>query len=86
MPHWNFPLINPIKEFDIQHYLDHIKEEIDEFEKEKDPEKKRKEAVDVLHAAETFVRKFFIADPSISFDEVCNQVKHKNQMRGYYDE
>ena len=39
---WHFPLINPKAFYDIQHYLDHVREECKEFEEATDPEKKAK--------------------------------------------
>ena len=78
---WHFPLIDPGHSHSIKHYLDHIKEEIKEFEEEKDPERKLKEAVDVLHAAETFVRKLFRGN---KFQSVKKAVIKKNKSRVYY--
>lgn len=81
---FHFPLINPVDFYDLDHYLDHIVEEIKEFKEETDPEKKRKEAIDILHASETFVRKYFERTEGSSFDEVRKAVITKNKKRGYY--
>lgn len=81
---WHFPLINPRLKFSNFHYLLHIVLEIVEFIRESDPGKKEKEAVDILHSAETFVRKFFANDKH--FEEVRKSVIDKNSVRGYYKE
>ena len=79
---WHFPLINPVKKYSLNHFLNHIREECREFEEETSQEEKEKEAVDILHAAETFVRKFFADDKR--FEEVRDKVIAKNTSRGYY--
>jgi hypothetical protein len=79
---WHFPLINPRLKFSNAHYLWHIVLEIVEFVRESDPEKKEKEAVDILHASETFVRKYFKDDSE--FEYVKAKVIAKNLIRGYY--
>ena len=81
---WHFPLINPVQYFDLQHYIDHVKEELEEFEKETDPEKKRLEAMDILQSAETVVRKYFERTTGKSFEEVKSDMISKNELRGYY--
>lgn len=82
--HWHFPLINPKKKFPLWHYLEKISEEMGEFSIEKDEEARKKEAMDVLHAAETFARKFFNDDSE--FQRVRREVTKKNLKRGYYDD
>lgn len=79
---YHFPLINPVKKFNLEHFIDHIREEIKEFEEETDPGKKEKEAIDILHSAETFVRKFFNDDEK--FERIKQKVITKNKNRGYY--
>jgi hypothetical protein len=79
---WHFPLINPKKKFPLKHYLDHILEEIKEFEEDQTLEEKQKEAVDILHSAETFIRKYF--KNKKDFQRVKNAVVRKNRERGYY--
>lgn len=79
---YHFPLINPVKKFPLKHFIDHIREEIKEFEEETDTDNKEKEAIDILHSAETFVRKFFNNDKH--FEEVKRKVITKNEIRGYY--
>lgn len=78
---WHFPLIDPGRSHSIHHYLDHIKEEIEEFKKEKNHEDKMKEAIDILHSAETFIRKLF---KEKQFQEYRDKVIKKNRARGYY--
>jgi len=83
---WHFPLINPVQNYSLEHYLDHIVEEIKEFKEETDPELKRKEAVDILHAAETFVRKYFQRTKGSDFKQVRTATIKKNRKRGYYNQ
>lgn len=85
MRQWHFPLINPVQEFPIGHFLEHIQLEIEEVKQEPDPEKRAKEVVDVLHAAETFVRKYFEQNPEFNFNDIRKAVIKKNRKRGYYN-
>ena len=85
MKKWHFPLINPEQNYSLKHYFDHITEEIKEFEEETNKELKRKEAVDILHSAETFVRKYFERTEGSSFEEVKQSTITKNRKRGYYE-
>lgn len=82
---WHFPLINPVKQFDLQHYLDKVGEEVKEFQDAKTTAEMDKEAIDILHAAETFVRKYCIT-MGVDFESVKNAVIRKNEDRGYYRE
>lgn len=82
---WHFPLINPVKQFDLQHYLDKVEEEVKEFKDAKSMPEMEKEAVDILHAAETFVRKF-CASMGVDFEAVKAATIKKNKERGYYRE
>ena len=84
MAQWHFPLINPVVHYPLEHYLEHLLEEIEEFKDETDDEKKRQEALDVLHAAETLVRKYFERTSGDTFMQVKNRVIAKNLNRGYY--
>ena len=81
---WHFPLIDPVKHWDLQHYIDHVREECKEFEEEMDPEKRAKECLDILHAAETLVRKYFERQSRFSFNEIKAAIIAKNSKRGYY--
>ena len=85
---YHFPLINPKKgandRFPIKHYLNHIKEEIKEFEDAPSNELKREEVVDILHAAETLVRHYFDRVEGKSFKNVKKETIEKNAKRGYY--
>lgn len=84
---WNFPPINPLKKFTIKHYADHISSEIEEFNKEETGSvAQAKEVIDILHAAETLVRKFFEKHPQHDVSKVRQQVIRKNDERGYYCE
>ena len=81
---WHFPLINPVRKFPLDHFLEHVIEGIVEFEEETDEENKDKEAVDILHAAETFVRKYFESNGR-DWRVVRDAIIQKNKKRGYYD-
>lgn len=80
---WHFPLINPVRPFDLEHFLEHVHLEMAEFQEAKTIEEKDKEAVDILHSAETFVRKYFQQNGR-SFEQVRDAVVEKNRKRGYY--
>ncbi len=85
---YHFPLINPKRpfEFDLQHYLDHVKQEIEEYENETLIERRREEAVDILHAAETLVRHLFERTNGLkTFEQMREEVIAKNTVRGYYN-
>lgn len=81
---WHFPLINPVCPFDLEHYLNHVYEELDEFKNAEDLDEEAKEVLDVLHAAETLVRRFFIEHPELDFSSVRDSIVKKNRARGYY--
>lgn len=81
---WHFPLIDPVRYWNLQHYLDHVREECKEYEEETDKEKEAKEVVDILHAAETLVRKYFERNTQFTFEEIKQATIKKNKARGYY--
>lgn len=81
---WVFPLINPVKYFSLRHYIDHVKEEVQEFENAASTFEAAKEVVDVLHAAETLARKFVQRHPEVDLDEIVKITIEKNLKRGYY--
>ena len=81
---WHFPLCNPKIPFPIEHFLEHIQLEIEEFKEETEPVRKAKEAVDILHSAETFIRHYF-SQTDIKFEAIRDAVIIKNTLRGYYD-
>lgn len=81
---FTFPEINPTNDKTLEHYTERVKLEADEFEQEEILEKKAMEAVDILHAAETVVRKFFKLHPELNLDEIVKSVISKNTNRGYY--
>lgn len=84
MKQWHFPLINPVQEFSLEHYLEHILQEIKEVQEETDPERRAKEVIDVLHSAETYCRKYFQRNPDQDFSAIRKAVIKKNRKRGYY--
>lgn len=82
---WNFPLINPRKKFPLIHYLNHVYEELDEYRGEpRGSLKQAKEVIDVLHAAETLVRKFFEENSQFDLEAMRQSTIRKNDARGYY--
>lgn len=83
---FNFPEIFPKSDQDDQFLHDKVLQELGEFLKEEDLEKKAVEAMDILHAAETLVLKFFIRNPQLDPDKAIDQVIAKNDRRGYYRE
>lgn len=84
---WHFPLINPRMKFSLKHYFDHVKEELDEFKDEEAGSiEQAKEVVDILHSAETLVRKYFEKYPQHSFEQIKESTITKNHARGYYTE
>jgi len=81
---FHFPLIDPVKHWELKHYLNKVREECSEFEEEKDPERQAKEVVDILHAAETLVRKYFERNTIFTLEEIKTATVKKNRDRGYY--
>lgn len=79
---WHFPLINPRDSYPLNHYLEHIDQEMKEFDQANSQRRREEEAIDVLHAAETFVRKFFRTEEE--FIKAKARVVRKNINRGYY--
>ena len=85
MYHFNFPEILPGKVQTDEFLLIKVLQELSEFGRERiESEHQALEAVDVLHAAETLVRKFFQKHPELDMEEVIRQVIAKNDARGYY--
>ena len=81
MTRWHFPLIDPVKRWPLKHYIDHVREEVEEFERARGRRNRDKEVVDILHAAETLVRKYF---KRRSFEPTKKAIIRKNRRRGYY--
>ena len=85
MYHFNFPEILPGKVQTDEFLLIKVLQEISEFGRERiELEHQALEAVDVLHAAETLVRKFFQKHPELSLQDTIEKVVKKNADRGYY--
>lgn len=81
---WHFPLINPVNSFDLEHYLNHVYEELGEFQDAQTLDERAKEVLDVLHASETLVRKFFLEHPELDVKSMKEEIINKNKTRGYY--
>ncbi len=82
---FNFPEVDPGRDWPISHYIDHIREECKEFEEEEDFDKKVMELLDILHSAETLVRKFHNLNPAVDLDEAVRKVIRKVTLKGYYE-
>jgi hypothetical protein len=64
-----------------------VLEELKEFEQSQANEpliNQALEVIDVLHAAETLVRKFFLLHPELDFETIKQEVIAKNRAREYY--
>lgn len=75
---YNFPSIKTTRsaEQQAQKIVDEHNEYLEEFSDE--------EAVDILHATETFIRVHFKGREDV-LNMLINQVTTKNQNRGYYE-
>lgn len=82
-PCFVFPAIKTTRTIDqrVQKILDEVKE----FQEATTDGDKDKEAVDIMHAVETFLRGHF-AGREFRLTGVIGEVYHKNKARGYYDE
>lgn len=82
-PCYTFPAIKTTRTMDqrVQKILDELKE----YQEADTPAKKDEEAVDVLHAVETFLRGQF-AERDFRLTGLVGEVYRKNKNRGYYDE
>lgn len=78
---WNFPKI--ITTRNTTQCVGKILEEVSEFIKEREQEEIDKEAIDILHATETFLRVHFEGRENI-LNEIIEKVFKKNYARGYY--
>jgi len=63
--------------------LTKIEEEIYEYRRTREDENEDEEAIDILHSAETFIRKQFHGREEV-LDKLIEQVILKNKERGYY--
>jgi len=81
---WHFPLIRVARKDSNERLTKKVLQELEEFERETDTDKKAMEAIDVLYAAETLVRVFFSKYPSLSFDKIKQKIVKNNKRRGYY--
>ncbi len=84
---FNFPPVKGLEEFADQEQLAHINTEVIELiEAWEDGGRYNMalEAMDVIHAVETFLRmKGIIGEVADYYRDEC---EHKNRVRGYYDE
>lgn len=81
---WNFPKIKTTRT--IEEQKEKIYEEISEYENETEVEKERKdkEAVDILHSVETFLRIRFEGRED-ELKNIIDSTIEKNRKRNYYD-
>lgn len=82
-PCFVFPPIKTTRTMDerVQKILDEVKE----FQEAENENERDKEAVDIMHAVETFLRGHF-AGREFRLNEVIGEIYNKNKKRGYYDE
>lgn len=80
---FNFPeiLTDRTKEKQVEKVVDEVRE----YLAESDQDLSDKEAVDVLHAAETFLRVHFRGRMDV-LDEIIRKTIEKNTKRGYYSQ
>lgn len=69
----------------MEQRLQKILDEVEEFKAEPEGNDKDKEAVDIMHAVETFLRGHF-AGRELRLNGLISDVYNKNKKRGYYDE
>lgn len=82
-PCFVFPAIKTTRTMDerVQKILDEVKE----FQEAPSGAEQDKEAVDIMHAVETFLRGHF-AGREFRLNGVISEVYRKNKTRGYYDD
>jgi len=81
---YNFPEIKKGDHDGVLNQIYKIKEEVFEFQNSKGYERDL-EALDILHAVETFLRWHFEGRED-EVDELTKEVIDKNAVRGYYPE
>jgi len=86
---WTFPAIKRLLDPAFPHhfYKSKIIEELDEFfdaVDEETPTRQLEEAIDVYHAAETFLRKVSSMHPDLDLDQAIQNVIEKNKARNKY--
>ena len=79
---FHFPVAIPDRKDRNERLSAKVRAETKEFDEEKDLLAKAKEAIDVLHAAENLVQKFFAKHPSLSFEDIKLAVIEKNECWG----
>ncbi len=91
---WHFPLIRPKRQDSLKDLITKVRSELDELEKAPTVHEQLLEAVDVLHSAETLVRKLFnqhSGDKNLqhlkgyAYDLYRRTVIRKNKLQGYYE-
>lgn len=82
---WNFPAIKTVRT--VEEQKEKIYDEIKEYENEDEItsfEKKDKEAIDILHSVETFLRLRFKGRED-ELKKLIEATIEKNSKRGYYE-
>lgn len=82
-PVFVFPAIKTTRT--MEQRLQKILDEVEEFRTAQGIEEQDKEAVDIMHAVETFLRGHF-QGREFRLTGVIGEVYRKNKVRGYYDE
>lgn len=79
--HWNWPEIKTTRS--MYERGEKIKDEIEEYMEAETPTERDKEAVDILHATETFLRRQFQGREEV-LDRLIHETFLKNDARQYY--
>lgn len=82
-PAFTFPAIKTTRTMDER--VQKIFDELEEYAIAMTEEEKDQEAVDILHAVETFLRGRF-KNREVRLTEIIDEVYRKNKSRNYYDE
>lgn len=80
---YNFPPLKNYDDIPLSTQLSKIREELEELERADTDFQRALEALDLLHAIETYLR---ILELFIDVDDIKEYVIKKNQDRGYYDD
>lgn len=79
--HFQFPEIMTTRT--VEEQAQKVVDEVREFDAEPSGDAKDKEAIDVLHAVETFIRVHFRGREDV-MDDLIRKTIVKNEVRGYY--
>jgi len=80
---YSFPAVKFANKNTIKQQEEHIRSEFFEFYYESNKDKKIEEAIDLYHSLETLFR--ILEQQGIAINIAFEQVRLKNEARGYYD-